>query len=677
MNNWSIIGQRSSFLAILWGIMGLSVGWAQPTFSVSGHLPTPTVSIAAYTYSYEDLSGDTLPLAIVQKQPFVPYHYTIEDKARLFPHPLIMHWLRFRLQNTHPTDTLRCVFNTGMQANLKIWADGQLIATRGEMIRPYSSPVGQAAQLLVLPPNTGHTYYVRQLDRVRLTNPLPPMLQAEYGHVLVSYMQAGLALPLLASLCFIIVFLFFVSIFAAYQFYLLRDRAFLYYALYAFLGAMPVLVMVNFRFGLGLPLFPMAFGLRAEHFSPVVMLFYGLFVSRLINLWQTAPQLWRVVKGLLWVLAGLGVLMEFQILTGRLLFSNNSIYIYEGLPGWLLVVVLFVAVWRSKTPLRPYLLLGIGGLAVLFFFPSVSTLYFDELLPLRMSLFINYPPFFMALGLGFDALCFALALAYRSRLTELEKEQLQHQYTQQLEVELARRTQEIETQSRLLEQRHLQQAQDVFDRRVAETEMTALRSQMNPHFIFNCLNSIKLYATQNDSEKASDYLSKFSRLIRMVLENSRSERVTLQNELNTLQLYLEMEAMRFKEKLNFQIRVEPGIDAQFLKLPPLLLQPYVENAIWHGLMHQPQGGTVRVTVCQPQDDRIYITITDDGVGRTRAAELKSKSANNRKSFGMKLTSDRIALINQLYQTQTSVTINDLVDANGEAAGTEVVLQIPV
>ena len=223
----------------------------------------------------------------------------------------------------------------------------------------------------------------------------------------------------------------------------------------------------------------------------------------------------------------------------------------------------------------------------------------------------------------------------------------------------------------------LREQEALFHHRMAETEMTALRSQMNPHFIFNCLNSIKLYATENDSTKASDYLSKFSKLIRMVLENSRSERVTLQNELDTLRLYLDMETMRFKQKLAYRIIVEPGIDAQFLELPPLLIQPYVENAIWHGLMHQPQGGTVIVSVAQPHDDYITITIADDGVGRARAAALKSKSANDRRSFGMKLTSDRIALINQLYQTQTAVTIHDLVSPTGDAQGTEVVLVIPV
>jgi len=212
---------------------------------------------------------------------------------------------------------------------------------------------------------------------------------------------------------------------------------------------------------------------------------------------------------------------------------------------------------------------------------------------------------------------------------------------------------------------------------IEKERMTALRAQMNPHFIFNCLNSIKLYTLENDADRASEYLTKFSRLIRIVLENSRSERVTLHNELDMLRLYADMETMRFKQKLSFFVEVEPGVDADFIEIPPLLLQPYVENAIWHGLMHKPEGGTVRVRASQLQENLLQLTITDDGVGRARAAELKSKSANHRKSFGLKMTSERIALVNQLYQTHTQVEIQDLVDTDGQPAGTEVIIQIPI
>ena len=276
-----------------------------------------------------------------------------------------------------------------------------------------------------------------------------------------------------------------------------------------------------------------------------------------------------------------------------------------------------------------------------------------------------------------EVFCFSLALGRRTRLIEIEKNQFQQRYSHDLETQLAQRPQEIEQQSRLLEAQHIRQLETEFEQKLADTEMTALRAQMNPHFIFNCLNSIKLYTLDNDADKASDYLTKFSRLIRLVLENSRSELVPLQNELEALQLYIELEAMRFKQKVQFSIHVSPEIDQRYLCIPPLLLQPYVENAIWHGLMHKSEGGTVSVEVSQPQDNLLHIEITDDGVGRERAAELKSKSAGKHKSFGMQVTADRIRMINQLYNIQTQAQIVDLVDSFGEACGTRVVLEIPV
>lgn len=236
---------------------------------------------------------------------------------------------------------------------------------------------------------------------------------------------------------------------------------------------------------------------------------------------------------------------------------------------------------------------------------------------------------------------------------------------------------QLAEQAKQLEEQRIRELEQTFIQKQAETEMAALRAQMNPHFIFNCLNAIKFYSTENESAKAAEYLTKFSKLIRLVLENSRSNRVSLKDELAALQLYMEMEAMRFGEKLSFHLETDSRIDTDFVEIPPLLIQPYVENAIWHGLMHKEQGGTVWVRVEQPHKDRLTITIRDDGVGRAKAMELKSKSATQRKSFGMKITSERIELINQLYQTHTQVEIQDLTNAEGQPRGTQVVLQIPI
>ncbi|MET7000105.1 tetratricopeptide repeat-containing sensor histidine kinase [Chitinophaga defluvii] len=214
-----------------------------------------------------------------------------------------------------------------------------------------------------------------------------------------------------------------------------------------------------------------------------------------------------------------------------------------------------------------------------------------------------------------------------------------------------------------------------FQSKMSDAALSSLRSQMNPHFIFNCLNSIRLYAAKNDSASATEYLSKFSRLMRLVLENSKSERITLQQELESLGLYMDMEAMRFKDKLRYEIVVDNSIDIDYIELPPMLIQPYIENAIWHGLMHKEEGGKIEIHLSE-KEEVLIASIKDNGVGRIKAAELKSKSAVIHKSFGMNITNERLELINQKYNITTSVTIIDLYH-NGTPAGTEVIIKIPV
>jgi tetratricopeptide (TPR) repeat protein len=222
----------------------------------------------------------------------------------------------------------------------------------------------------------------------------------------------------------------------------------------------------------------------------------------------------------------------------------------------------------------------------------------------------------------------------------------------------------------------LEKKEAEFQKSLTDVSLSALRSQMNPHFIFNCLNSIKLYTAQNDTVAASNYLTKFSKLIRMALENSRSETVNLQNEIESLELYIQMEAMRFKDKLKYSIDVDKNVDADFIEIPPMLLQPYVENAIWHGLMHKEDGGNITIKIANTvSNDALIITIEDDGVGREKAAQLRSKTATSHKSFGTKVTSERLELINKLYKTEASVTTTDVIK-NNAVAGTLVTIKIP-
>lgn len=225
-----------------------------------------------------------------------------------------------------------------------------------------------------------------------------------------------------------------------------------------------------------------------------------------------------------------------------------------------------------------------------------------------------------------------------------------------------------------MQQLEHEQRQAELKRQAVELEMQALRAQMNPHFIFNCLSSINRFIFKNDNVSASDYLTRFSRLIRMVLIHSQKKLVPLEDEVEMLTLYLDMERMRFKNAFDYSITTNNSIDSGAIFIPPLLFQPFCENAIWHGLMNKEGQGHLHISI-KEQNNILYCVITDNGVGRAKAAELKSKSVEKHKSLGLKITSARLELFNKINNEETSYHIKDVLDDNGNVAGTEVELAI--
>lgn len=247
------------------------------------------------------------------------------------------------------------------------------------------------------------------------------------------------------------------------------------------------------------------------------------------------------------------------------------------------------------------------------------------------------------------------------------------------------RVRQFNNERKIQEQNALLQKglEDEFNKRLLQIEMRALRAQMNPHFIFNVLNSIKLYMVQNDAKTAANYLTKFSKLIRLILNNSQSQMIMLEDELKALKLYIEIENFRFNNKFDYKIEIANNIDEEFVELPPLILQPYVENAIWHGLLHKKdERGLLQIKIElleKDTEEMLLFTIEDNGIGREKAAEMKSNTARKaqHKSVGMDLTRDRIEMTNQFYGINATVKIVDLEKENGDAAGTKVVLTLPV
>ncbi|MGC3944635.1 MAG: histidine kinase [Chryseolinea sp.] len=224
--------------------------------------------------------------------------------------------------------------------------------------------------------------------------------------------------------------------------------------------------------------------------------------------------------------------------------------------------------------------------------------------------------------------------------------------------------------------RHRMRLKSGYDKKMKEIEMRALRAQMNPHFIFNCLGSINRYIVKSDTKTASNYLTKFAKLIRMILDNSTSDHISLESETQTLQLYLEMESLRFDGGFEFEIQIDENIQDS-TQLPSMLIQPYVENAIWHGLLHKEEKGKLWVRFRKIKGHILQAEIEDNGIGRKSAAALKSKDSIRRKSYGMKISSERIQIINNLYKLNNSVTVVDLVAGDGTAAGTRIIINIPI
>ena len=202
-----------------------------------------------------------------------------------------------------------------------------------------------------------------------------------------------------------------------------------------------------------------------------------------------------------------------------------------------------------------------------------------------------------------------------------------------------------------------------YEIKLNELEISALRTQMNPHFIFNSLNTINSFINSNDRAQANQYISKFSRLIRLILDHSRNKKISLADEMSVVELYMQMEQIRFEHKFSFEIKTDPALDADTVEIPPLIIQPFVENSILHGLLPSDIDGLLKVTVTK-EENKIICTIEDNGIGRENAKLNKKQDPVKRESHGMGITLKRIDLFNKENGVQDKVEIIDLQDPTG-------------
>jgi sensor histidine kinase YesM len=207
-----------------------------------------------------------------------------------------------------------------------------------------------------------------------------------------------------------------------------------------------------------------------------------------------------------------------------------------------------------------------------------------------------------------------------------------------------------------------------------ELEAKALRAQMNPHFVFNCLNSIKSLMQENQMDKGVQYLTTFSKLIRTLFNNADKKEISLYDEIETCKLYLQLESMRFDSKFSYAVNVEEHLDLKSVQVPALIIQPFIENAIWHGIVPKNGGGAI-ILSAEQKNQSICVTIDDDGIGIEASMQHKSALELTHQSKGIHLTQSRLQLNNLLKQMTAQLQIVDKKDNMGRASGTKVILSL--
>jgi hypothetical protein len=212
-----------------------------------------------------------------------------------------------------------------------------------------------------------------------------------------------------------------------------------------------------------------------------------------------------------------------------------------------------------------------------------------------------------------------------------------------------------------------------YEKELLELEAKALRAQMNPHFIFNCMNSIKALMQQNDMDRGIGYLTTFSKLLRTIFQNSDKREVTLYDEIETCKLYTQLESMRFGKKFNYHFNIDETIDLKSIMVPALIIQPFIENAIWHGIMPKEDDGSLTVSISR-NEDKIACIIDDNGIGREMSKQYKFKGEQStHQSKGVHLTQSRLDLDNSLNQRNAALEIIDKKDDEGKSLGTKIIL----
>lgn len=473
--------------------------------------------------------------------------------------------------------------------------------------------------------------------------------------------------------------LFYLSVYHLIIYFKARERYFLFYSLYAFVNALNILKYLKNVFfeesieaniGIFIHLhFPLQFA---------SYVFFALFILEILQFKIKFPKFYKSVYLFVYAITTVFLLLVINRYTFDGYVYLRGFYFYVFMPICFLITVYSIfLIIKIDDRIKHYILLGM--LIISFAAISVALLTINKGIEA-----INKYYYIFYLSLLIENLLFTYALSIKQREVFTEKMSLQKKYLNQLleneiiktqqntflEAELAKKEKELIAISTKAEEERVAKLKSEFNNEIQFLHLASLQSQMNPHFIFNALNSIKVFLIENKKEEAVYYLNKFSKLIRKILESSRIESHSLEEELNIISLYLSIENIRFEDEINYAIEKAPSLSLSTIKVPPLLLQPFVENAIWHGLMLSDKEKKITIKV-YVEEGILKLSLIDNGIGRQASRQLKQKKSFKKESVGLKMTEERISFFNQKHGLNYRFEFIDIKNEAGNPEGTEV------
>ena len=470
-------------------------------------------------------------------------------------------------------------------------------------------------------------------------------------------------------LTFILGTLFVLSIYHFLLYFQHKDKSYLYYCLYTILIFLTYISKVETGFLQALASNYNFSGNYSDFYRWTYNCMYFVFATEFLELRKTNVKWYNYIIIPIVVIFGLGVIAQLMVV----FFNNYGLYnLYSDYYLILITAHIIFSFWfifKLKGALKYYIIIG----AIVLFITSVIGEQNIRTLP-----FINISretgDFYFYFGVFIENICFSLGLGHKQKIIIEERDEASRKLIDKFyENEFLKEQVNKELQEKI----DALNDQIEFKQEIADLKLKALRSQMNPHFIFNSLNSIKLYIINNEKENAVYYLNKFAKLIRKILTASTEKEISLEEEIETSQLYLNIENIRFSNEIEFTTNIDPNINLGVIRIPSLILQPFLENALWHGLSSKKGRKKIELSVTAKNDNYVTISITDNGVGRAASKKINDKKITSQKSVGIDITKERLSNFYKSFPDNYKLKIIDLKNKDMPNKGTQVVIDIPL